>query len=558
MRQIQTEEVHVAFAALLQDLLALRASAGKLWRDNYVLGSLAASAASAVAVAANTAIDLARRLENDVEPLLNSVGGVGELLTRHYRTAVAAERMTTPSDADELGVQTYAIAKGCMFEAYYLMEQFRQQCRRAGKGEVPPVYDGRYGWFDGEGARSVKSNLGMFNRDRAGLFEVLSETAILVQKVEWNQPEDELTRSVRLMLENPDAPLSLWTVFAAQLFIDNLEIIGPMLDRMCTETGNVSRTIAGSIRESLKQIHGRPRPVGWSTKKDRLLRRLEQDSMFLETPVLAKWKRRLSPDLDRSRTESVLPRRNALFSGVRAHHLGTTFHTVGIAYANAWGAIFTMNHLYAAGRRRSFLESGNAVPFLWPDMLFVQQLQGEDKRFWVGPPPEDMTDFWKQRRLCHGASLAELAREPDGPELGAASTATQRPRRGLVELAPASLLFRGRLGGDTVGKARIEMSLDDVRRILGDCEWTIMTSTPDGVGMMRDPDTSANRRFGAADSERRPRPGAQQNQQRDLTPAKLVDALAYALSAERVELLFDYFFANQYLLAVARSHQGAR
>lgn len=85
------------------------------------------------------------------------------------------------------------------------------------------------------------------------------------------------------------------------------------------------------------------------------------------------------------------------------------------------------------------------------------------------------------------------------------------------------------------------MSLDDVRRILGDCEWTIMTSTPDGVGMMRDPDTSANRRFGAADSERRPRPGAQQNQQRDLTPAKLVDALAYALSAERVELLFDYF-----------------
>lgn len=195
------------------------------------------------------------------------------------------------------GVQTYAIAKGCMFEAYYLMEQFRQQCRRAGKGDVPPVYDGRYGWFDGEGARSVKSNLGMFNRDRASLFEVLSETAILVQKVEWNQPEDELTRSVRLMLENPDAPLSLWTVFAAQLFIDSLEIIGPMLDRMCTETGNVSQAIAGSIRESLKQIHGRPRPLGWSTKKDRLLRRLEQDSMFFETPALAKLKRRLSPDL---------------------------------------------------------------------------------------------------------------------------------------------------------------------------------------------------------------------------------------------------------------------
>jgi hypothetical protein len=47
---------------------------------------------------------------------------------------------------------------------------------------VPPVYDGRYGWLNQGRALSVKSNQGIFERDRAALFEVLSEKAILVKK----------------------------------------------------------------------------------------------------------------------------------------------------------------------------------------------------------------------------------------------------------------------------------------------------------------------------------------------------------------------------------------
>jgi hypothetical protein len=65
-------------------------------------------------------------LENDVAPFLDHVRGVRELLARHYRTAVAAEGMTIINDDDEFEVQTYEIAKGCIFEVCYLMEQFRQ------------------------------------------------------------------------------------------------------------------------------------------------------------------------------------------------------------------------------------------------------------------------------------------------------------------------------------------------------------------------------------------------------------------------------------------------
>jgi hypothetical protein len=76
------------------------------------------------------------------------------------------------------------------------------------------------------------------------------------------------------------------------------------------------------------------------------------------------------------------------------HHLLTLFHTTGVTYVNVQLAIFAMNHLYAAGRRRTFLMSGNAVPFLWHDMLVMQKSQGEDKRFWVGLCPEDMAELW--------------------------------------------------------------------------------------------------------------------------------------------------------------------
>ncbi|KAK0741537.1 hypothetical protein B0T18DRAFT_394116 [Schizothecium vesticola] len=114
-----------------------------------------------------------------------------------------------------------------------------------------------------------------------------------------------------------------------------------------------------------------------------------------------------------------------------------------------------------------------------------------------------MAEFWKQWRLCHGASLSELAQEPDGPGLGTASTVTQCPRRGLVELAPALLFLRGRLGSDTMGQARVEVSLDDVRKILGDAEWITTTPAPSNLfEMVHEYETSTNRRIKSIGDER--------------------------------------------------------
>ena len=81
------------------------------------------------------------------------------------------------------------------------------------------MYDGQYGRFDKQKAPSVKFSGGKFNRDRAALFEVLPETAILVQKVKWNQAEDDLASGVRQILQDTEVPISFWAVFAASYLL---------------------------------------------------------------------------------------------------------------------------------------------------------------------------------------------------------------------------------------------------------------------------------------------------------------------------------------------------
>lgn len=56
------EDAHLAFSALLQDVLTLRAETNKLW-NNYTTGPLHLSP---VAVASNTAVDLARQMEEEI------------------------------------------------------------------------------------------------------------------------------------------------------------------------------------------------------------------------------------------------------------------------------------------------------------------------------------------------------------------------------------------------------------------------------------------------------------------------------------------------------------
>ena len=533
------EDAQVAFAALLQDVLLLREEVNKLWNVRY---SQSTFHLAAVAVATNTAIDLARKMEEEATPILDRFGGVTKFLVDHYHSAASAKGLDPThrvADSDSTNVDAYDVSKRTLYQAYHLLDLFRKACPE--DPEMPPLYNGQpYGWYEDK-VHKNQSTREKYNRDCAGFSELVSETAVLARKLKWNNVQDELTRGVRLIMADPSQPIPFWVVFAAQLFIDNLEILGGQFQSVYADGTNIGRWITRRCEVALGDIEGKPRPSGWSTQKDGALRRLQQDAHFFDTDVISKWKRRILPSIDRP--ESILMRRNAVFAGVWAHHLLTLYQTTSIAFVNAWGAVFAMNQLNNAVMRLTWINTRSHPKPMWTDMLILQHMQG-DERFWVGRVPRDIKDFWKQWCLCQGVSLSTFTAAGGAVPIAGASNST---RKGLAQLAPVSLRFRGRLGNDAAGHARINMTLEDVRKIVGEGEWIVTDPSPGNVfEMVHEYERVSSRPFRNASSEstRRQRPLPGREDHLTLSPAALIKNLATTLHAEMAELHFDYLLLH--------------
>ncbi|KAK1750895.1 hypothetical protein QBC47DRAFT_392834 [Echria macrotheca] len=542
------EDAQVAFAALLQDTLMLRDQVNKLWRARYMQRTLHLAAA---AIATNTAIDLVRKMEEEAASGLNRFGGVSKFLIDHYQAAASVEGLDPEhrvADGDDINVDAYEISRRTMFEAYHLLDQFRQACSDAGAGGIPPLYNGQpYGWYDADKAQKCRSTRDKYNRDGAGFSEVLSETSILASQLKWSNVQDEFTRGLRLIMADPASPIPFWTIFAAQLFIDNLEILGGSgWGCVFADATNIGRWTTHRLGLTLGELEGKPRPSGWPVRNDGKLRRLKQDAHFFQTEVISKCKRRMLPSI--ARPESILLKRNAGFAGVWSHHLLTLFHTTGIDFSNAWGAIFAMAQLNTAVMRLSFEQTRRRPEVMWTDMLIMEHMQGGAQRFWVGSPPKHNADFWKHWCLCQGVSLSEFNAANGIMPIPKVDNANVR--KGLVQLAPACLLFRGRLGTDAAGHAaRINMALEDIHKIVGEGEWIETEPAPGNVfEMVHEYDTVASRPFrrrGDSNNRkrgrRRPNASGRTDDHLTLSPADLIGTLANTLHGEMAELHFDYF-----------------
>ncbi|KAK0710687.1 hypothetical protein B0H67DRAFT_610963 [Lasiosphaeris hirsuta] len=496
------------------------------------------------------------------------------------------------ADGDEINVDAYDFSKKTIYEAYHLLDQFREACRpkasqsepglsnevddsipgakeAAGTGRdtvMLPLYNGQpYGWYEPEKAETCRSSRDKYNRDRAGFAEMLSDTAILAHKLKWNNVQDELTRGVRLIMADPSRPIPFWVVFTAQVLLGNLDILGGEVHgTIHLDVSNISRWIDRRDRRmkvALSEMGGKPRPPGWPAKKDAALRRLQQDANSLKRDTISRWKRRLRPSIERP--DSILMARSAVFAGVLAHHLLTLYHTTAIAYVNAWGAVFAMSQLNTAVTRLSWFKTRRRPEVMWTAMLLMEFMQDET-RFWVGQAPQDIKikDFWKLWCLCQGVSLTDFAAS-DGalPVAGTSQNSARNanPRRGLVELATVSLLFRGRLGNDATGRARVNMTMEDVRKILGEGDsWTITEGIPGSVSEMVYKDARASSRpfrQGSSDNTRsrgRGRPSLTQTDNLTLSPAPLIKTLASALQTEIAELHFDYFGLHYFYWAILK------
>jgi len=253
---------------------------------------------AAVAIATNTTIDLARTMEEEAAPILDRFCGVTKFLVDHYHTAASAEGLDPDqrvADGDSINIDAYNISKRTMYEAYHLLDLFRKACLKT-PGIMPSLYNGQpYGWYEDEEIKTYSSRE-KYRRDCARFAEIVSETAVLALKLKWSKVQDELTRGVRLIMDDSSRPIPFWVIFAAQIFIDNLEVLGGQFEAVCVDASNTEEWITGNCKLVLQRIAGQPRPPRWEAQKDGSLRRLLQEAHFFETGVISKWKRRiLSP-----------------------------------------------------------------------------------------------------------------------------------------------------------------------------------------------------------------------------------------------------------------------
>ena len=62
--------------------------------------------------------------------------------------------------------------------------------------------------------------------------------------------EGELTRGVRLICQDPKVPIYFWAVFAAQLFIGNVEILNTRPAKACVEVITICRCYSAWAKQT--------------------------------------------------------------------------------------------------------------------------------------------------------------------------------------------------------------------------------------------------------------------------------------------------------------------
>ncbi|PGH32119.1 hypothetical protein GX50_05080 [[Emmonsia] crescens] len=234
------------FLLLLQDYYLLRTFLIHAWtqyRDEVFK-------LECVSLATNTAIDIARRMCEDVDPLLEEHVKFKTILAAIYFDICKQsghDPMFCEQPRDIINFQPYDAIEGTLLPAYILLEQWRNASPNGlppeGFPAVPPNYPSTY---DPKSDRSNKSGRDKFKEDHILLGEIISE--FLVRAISPTQPfEDEFTRGLRLMFDTGVIPI--WLVFAAQVFLDIHHVLRAKAKNAFTNLF----IYAGTLEYSIKQ-----------------------------------------------------------------------------------------------------------------------------------------------------------------------------------------------------------------------------------------------------------------------------------------------------------------
>lgn len=354
------EDACLAFMALLKAVLYQREKVRELWH-NYRIGNINLAPA---AIGANEAIEICRRMEEDVASVIKKDTSVMDLLHVVFRIMCQLEGqdLKLPGRRKRLNFDTYDYASITMWNVGQILEKFLQENRQG----VNRIYHGSRGWYDEAENRPSSTNQRKYSQDERALVEVLSDIGVLSIVSNKRTIEDELTRGIQKLLDTNE--ITLWQCFAAQIYLDALDELHGSLDLAWSEMAGTGAVIKSSIANALEEP-GDVRLVEFWRDTENTLTELKSAASEWEIDPIARYKNKHGF----SAKPGQFLRRHPLYCGVWAHEMRTRFHEAGVKFASAFGYVHQTYQLHHALQREGLL--GRFA--YWMDMMSLFETVSE-------------------------------------------------------------------------------------------------------------------------------------------------------------------------------------
>ncbi|KAL7927209.1 hypothetical protein ACQKWADRAFT_101012 [Trichoderma austrokoningii] len=384
-------DIFFAYIALLDDYRRLRSELKSLWAD-YASGKLDLAA---VSVATNMAFEIARNIEEEVDPLFSRLNGGAYLANIYFLNICKAFDIDQEDKqrGDPYNLKAYDIADACMMNSLTMLLSYFQSSQR---DEMHlQSYNGSFGWYDEKLGGSGTTNRQKWNQDMTAMLEILPDVSFLAWKLGSASIVDELTRGMSYMMNEPDKTAPLWLVWAFQIYLDILQSLGPDCDRGYRELQQESLRIKHSMLDIPVSNKERSRVLSAATRWDKdpiwAARKLISDVGLFPNDIAPEFK---------------FLRRNPLHCGLLIHNMRSNLHSSGGPYLAGPGALVGVTQLYHALRQEKML----ADSLEWEDLEDLWKMQGNPS-FFVGDLPTNREAYFKNYCLSIGTSATNWAAE---------------------------------------------------------------------------------------------------------------------------------------------------
>ncbi|KAE8328064.1 hypothetical protein BDV39DRAFT_204465 [Aspergillus sergii] len=193
----------------------------------------------------NTALDLARCLEDDAKPLFDQFGGPKQMLTVSY-LALCSEKGEDPvpreHNGDGMNFRIWEVSSGIFWPVYQVLQSFVPMVDAQHIPQYKPEF---YGQYDSTSDRTKKIALEKFAEDKIILTEHLGEFALLCMRVPKMVAEDEPRVACAQRSKPMKSPLAL--ILATQVYLDIHHVLREDITCGYADLETTGRQVSNSI-----------------------------------------------------------------------------------------------------------------------------------------------------------------------------------------------------------------------------------------------------------------------------------------------------------------------